>query len=517
MRVIKWRIAYSGKICALFNVRRHCLRINRFNLMRWIAIALIVSAAVLLVFQLIQYSRLRAGFPSGTTIAGIPVGGLNQEQAAERIEQVYNNTLELNYEGQLVHVKPSQLGFELDVDSMVAAADQQRVELPFWSSFWNYLWNKSTQSYETPLVSSIDENRLRVFLIDEIASRYDQNPESSQPLAGTINFQYGTPGIVLDVDKSVPVIERALQSSTDRSAQLVVGSVDPPRPSLENLEILIKQILDQSNFDGLTEIYILDLENREEINFAYELGKDYDPGIAITAASTIKIPIMVSTFKALSEPTPASASTMMEQMVEQSENPPADSLMETYLDPTLGPILVTRDLQALGLENTFLAGHFYIGAPLLQRYLTPANQRLDYDTEPDEYNQTTTADMGMLLDDIYQCAQTGGGSFAAVFPGQISQAECQSMITYLNLNKIAMLLQAGLPDGTQFAHKHGWVVDATDGVIHIMVDAGITFTPGGNYVMVMAMYQPTQLIFDVANVIFARVSTATYNYFNIAR
>ena len=493
------------------------MRTNRFNLLRWIAIMLIVSAAILMVYQVIQFSRIRAGFPSGTTIAGIPVGGLDQEQAAERIEQVYNSTVELVYEGQLIHVKPSQLGFELDVESMVAAADQQRVEMPFWSSFWDYLWNRTSKAYETPLVASIDENRLRLFLMDEIASRYDQNPESSQPLAGTINFQYGTEGIVLDIDKSIPVVERALQSSTERSAQLIVGSVEPPRPSLENLEILIKQILDQAGFDGLTELYILDLENREEINFAYELGNDYDPGIAFTAASTIKIPIMASTFKVLSEPTSQGAITLMEQMIEESENPPADSLMETYLDATLGPIMVTQNLQDLGLENTFLAGHFYNGAPLLQRYLTPANQRLDYDTEPDTYNQTTTADMGMLLDDIYQCAQTGGGSFAAVFPGQISQSECQSMITYLNLNKIAMLLQAGLPDGTQFAHKHGWVVDSTDGVIHVMIDAGIAFTPGGNYVIVMAMYQPTQLIFDVANVLFARVSTATYNYFNIAQ
>jgi hypothetical protein len=29
------------------------------------------------------------------------------------------------------------------------------------------------------------------------------------------------------------------------------------------------------------------------------------------------------------------------------------------------------------------------------------------------------------------------------------------------------------------------------------------------------MYQPTQLIWDIANVLFARISQATYNYFNI--
>ena len=265
----------------------------------------------------------------------------------------------------------------------------------------------------------------------------------------------------------------------------------------------------------MTEVFVLDLDNRSEINFAYEEEVDYDPGIAFTAASTIKIPIMVSTFKRLNEPTPQAAADLMAQMIEKSENPPADQLMETYLDPNIGPIFITQDMQEIGLKNTFLAGHFYLGAPLLQRYLTPANQRQDYFTDPDIYNQTTTSEMGMLLDDIYQCAQTGGGTFAAVFEGDVSQAECQAMITYLTQNKIAVLLQAGLPDGTKIAHKHGWIVE-TDGVIHSIIDAGIVFTPGGNYVVVVAMYQPTQLIFDIANFLSAQISTTIYNYFNIS-
>ena len=71
------------------------MRISRFNLFRWIAIALIVSAAILSVIQLIQFSRLRAAFPSGTLIAGIAVGGLDQQAAADRVRQAYNSTVEL--------------------------------------------------------------------------------------------------------------------------------------------------------------------------------------------------------------------------------------------------------------------------------------------------------------------------------------------------------------------------------------------------------------------------------------
>lgn len=491
------------------------MKFSKFNLFRWISIALVVSATVLLVLQLIQFSRIRAGFSPGTHIAGVAVGGLNQLQAAERITQAYNNPLELIYQDQRIHVKPSQLGFTLKVESMIAAADQQRVTLPFWSSFWEYLWNTPTGAHDTPLSADIEKNRARTFLMGEISSRYDQAPQSSQPVAGSDYFQYGSSGVVLNIENSLPLVESALRSPYNRSVQLVVGEAAPPRPSMENLEVLLKQIIDRENFDGLTEIYVLDLKNRDEINFAYELGDEYDPGIAFTAASTIKIPIMVSSFKRLDEPTPTGAANLIEEMIEESQNPPADELMEFYLAPNIGPVFVTQDMQEIGLENTFLGGHFYDGAPLLNRYITPANTRLDYDTDPDIYNQTTTAELGMLLDDIYQCAQTGGGTFRAVYEDEVTQSECSLMITYLTQNNSPHLFDIGLPDGTQFAHKHGWVTEP-DGVIRTMLDAGIVDSPGSDYVVVAAIYQPTQLISIIADSLSAKLSRAIYNYFNIS-
>jgi len=490
------------------------LKISRINLFRWISIFLLAIAAILLVLQLIQFSRMRAGFPPGTKIGGVAVGGLNQQQAADRLTQVYNSPIELNYNGSLIHVKPAQLGFSIDVPATIAAADQQRVTLPFWSSFWDYLWNRPPKALDIPIRAEIDKNRIRLFLMDEIASRYDQAPDASQPVPGTINFIQGTPGLVLDIERSIPHIEQALQSAEKRTVELIINEIEPPRPTLQNLELVLKQIIDRSRFDGLVEVYILDLQNRKEINFAYEQGVEYEPGIAFTAASVIKIPIMVSTFRHLQEPIQQGALDLIQLMIKESKNPPADQLMQTYLDPNIGPIFVTEDMQAIGLKSTFLGGHFYDGAPLLQRYLTPANQRQDYNTDPDVYNQTTTVEIGILLDDIYQCAQNGGGTFAAVFPNEITPSECQMMIQFLTENKIGTLLQAGLPDGTQFAHKHGWVTEI-DGVIHTMMNAGIVFSPGGDYIISVAMYQPTQLIFNVAEVLFAQISNAAYNYFNI--
>jgi beta-lactamase class A len=491
------------------------MKLQRISLLRWIAIALLVLSAVILVLELVRFSRLRAGFPAGTVIGGIPVGGLDQQQAADRVIEAYNFPIEVHHGGEIFYLKPSSLGFKVDIDTMIASAYQQRVNAPFWSSFWNYLWNRNPAAQETPLAYSIDEKQLKMFLYDEIAARYDNDPEQSQPVAGSTQFKIGTPGKVLDVDASLPFVEAALSSATNRVVNLVVSEIDPPRPSIDNLEVLLKQLIDESAFDGLTEVYVLDLETGKEINFAYENGIDYNPGIAFTAASTMKIPIMVTVFQYLPEPITETAATMMQLMIDKSSNDSSDDLMETYLSPTLGPLIVTDTMQQLGLESTFLAGHFYIGAPLLQRFITPANSRTDYTTDPDPFNQTTTTEMGMLLEDIYQCAQTGGGTFAALFPNEISQNECQTMVTYLTNNKIAVLLEAGLPDGTRIGHKHGWTSDATTGLMYSLIDTGIVFSPAGDYVICVAMYHPVQLIFDKANLLTANISKAVYNYFNI--
>ena len=116
------------------------------------------------------------------------------------------------------------------------------------------------------------------------------------------------------------------------------------------------------------------------------------------------------------------AINLINGMIEESGNDPADWLMEQFIDPFRGPLEVSNDMDALGLENTFLAGHFRLGSPLLVRFETPANSREDVSTDPDDYNQTTLSDIGMLLEDIYQCAQTGGGALVAVFRGDQESA-----------------------------------------------------------------------------------------------
>ncbi len=465
--------------------------------------------------QIASFSRLRAVFPSGMMIADIPVGGLDRQAAAQRLLETYNLPVELHYNENIIHLDPSVVGFELDLESMLAAADLERTRVPFWLGFWDYLWGRQTPPSDIPLRSSFSEERLKTYLSEEISTRYDLPPTPPLPVAGSVDFQQGTLGTSLDVTRAILPIDNALRSISQRIVELPLTRTLPPRPSRENLEILLKQTIDLAEFEGILGFYMLDLQTADEIHFAYQQGVDYpvNPDVAFTTASIIKIPILVSTYRRINETPDAETANLIELMIIESGNETADWLMQREIDPIRAPLLITEDLQTIGLQNTFLAGHFYLGAPVLDLFTTPANSREDISTNPDVYNQTTPSDMGMLLEDIYQCSETGGGALTAAFAGEINQDECKAMISYLTQNKMPSLLEAGIPEGTQIAHKHGWVTN--NGIINLIGDAGIIYTIGGDYVLVIFMYHPVQLIWDPSSGLVGQLSQAVYNYFNL--
>lgn len=487
-----------------------------FSFLRWGSLLLVLVAVVMTVLQLVRFSRMRAYLPAGLTIAGIPVGNLDREQAADRLLEVFTQPIQLTYNQAIIQIDPRTIGFELDLDTMLTAADQVRTQQPFWQAFWDYLWGRPSQETDIPLASTYSEDRLRAYLESEVASRYDQPATAARPVIGTVNFEAGVEGTVLDIDKAMLPIENALHSTTQRMVSLPLERTSPSHPSFANLGVLLQQTIELSSFDGIVGLYLSDLRSGQEIRFTIQQGTEfsYPPDVVFTASSTIKIPIMVSVYRRLGDQISSDISKNLEDMIARSINSASDWLMERIIDPGSGPLLVAKDMQTLGLQNTFLAGYFYEGAPLLDRISTPGNQRTDVDTDPDPYNQTTPLEMGMLLADIYQCASSGNGNLIAAFPGEISQSECQMMIDNLLQDKTARLIEAGLPDGTNIAHKHGWVTDAY-GIIHDMSDAAIIYTPGGNYVLTVFLYDAEQIIFDPANEMVKNISRAVYNYYNL--
>jgi beta-lactamase class A len=468
-----------------------------------------------LVITLVEYNRFTGQtivFPAGSRVADVPVGGLDAAAAEARLAEFYALPLVLVIEGERVHVDPSALGFTMDPAELVAYGMAQ-VEL---ATFWDFLRGHANPSaiVEVPLAATVDEVQVRAFLEEQIVPRYTQLGVAIAPLPGTTNFTIGKPSQHLVVDQAVADIRSALLSPITHQVTVQIEEGELSAVTDETLKAFLRHNIEWIGFDGLVEIYLESMETGRNLQFAIRAGEDVQPGIAFPAASTNKIPIMVSVLRRTPEPTPDAVVTLLNQMIGRSENPPADTLMSVYLDEVRGPLVVSQDMAALGLENTFLAGYFYLGAPLLQLFDTPANTRQDVFLAPDRYNQTAPADIGRLLAAIYDCAENGSGLLIETFPGEITQNKCRLMIDVLAANQIGLLIEAGLPYGASAAHKHGWAPDL-DGQLRFMSDVAIVLTEGGDYVLNIFLHDPDRLDFDQGNRLVARLSQTVYNVFNL--
>lgn len=484
-------------------------------LLRWISLLFIVAAAVLTILQLVSYSRLRNNYPPGLSIAGVPVEGITPNEASQRLLAVYGAPVEMRYNDAVILLDPSLAGFELDMETMLAAADLQRTSSSFWGGFWDYLWNRQGQPVDIPLRANLSEDRLREYLRNEIAARYDQPATPAQPIPGQAGFTPGEPGQELDIERAAQLIDDALRSPTNRTVSLSYIRTTQSRPSLDNLRILLEQIITLNKFTGVVSFYMRDLQTGEKLQFLYANGVQYpiEPDLAFSASSTIKIPIMIAYYTRFGPLLDPEQIALVRSMIDRSENPPADEIMDA-IDNVRGPLVVTETIEQVGYKNTFLAGYFYPGAPLLKVYKTPGNSRTDPFTAPDSYNQTTAAEMGTMLEDLYQCAQLGGGALVAAFPGKITQGSCIQMIDILKANRIGVLIEAGLPEGTQLAHKHGWVSD-NFGVIRDISDVGIIYSPGGTYILSVYANDPVQIVWEQGSAMITQISQVVYNYFNL--
>jgi hypothetical protein len=478
--------------------------------LRYGSITLLLAALALFFFELFLYSRSRAALPHGLTIAGVPVGGLDKTEALQRLLQTYSTPIELHYDDQIILLSPSSIGYRLDTEGMMAAAELVRSGPDFWGGFWDFLWNRPGDEESIPLRAEFSHAQLEAALVD-IAARYDEPPSPAEPVPGSTTFLPGDPGRVLDRERAMELVEAALNASSNRRAQLPVQATGAPRPTFESLATLLKQNIDLAGFDGLAVLYVMDLRSGETMHFAYLNGEEIpvEPDVSFTGGSIIKIGVMVTFFRYFDPPFDAETQGWLEQMMRQSGNDPADWLMDR-IDRAGGPLRVTDTLREMGFESSFLIAYYRLGsAALIPIPRTPGNSRIDIDTDPDQLDQVTASEMGMLLADIYQCAN-GGGTLLALYGGDITPQECQEMLSLMSLNKIGVLIEGGVPDGTRVAHKHGW----TDSPLHSLGDSGIIFSPAGDYVLSLFLWNDQEMIWDPVSRMAAGLSQAVYNYFN---
>lgn len=475
-----------------------------------VGIFFLISSLIITIVEYQHFKGQTVGLPAGSTIAGVPVGGLEAAEAAARLDEVYGQPLNLVINGATVAVDPADLGFQMDSASLVQAALSEVNT----GNFWSLLWNKTSASAVTlPLEASVDEEQLRAYLTQEIEPRYTQPGTPLTPIPNTTNFDLSTSGDGIDLAQAVPAISAALLDPEIGEVTLSVTTSSGGALDWAGLEAFLRHNIAWTGFDGLVEVYLEAMDSGQNLHFATWDGEDVTPDIAFTGASTIKIPIVISIFRHLDEPTPDVVLNLMHEMIVNSENAAADTLMQYYLDQNLGPLIVTEDMQALGLENTFLAGYFYYDAPLLRLIDTPANTRTDIDLDPDVYNQLVVGEIAELMTGIYHCAADGSGLLTETFPGEITQSECQTMVSVFSGLKPLQFIDTTLPPEATVADKYGYVVEL-DGLLHSISDAGIIYTPGGDFVLVISVYHPDWLYEYDGAVVIGRLAQTVYNFFN---
>lgn len=478
----------------------------------FISLGLLFFSGVLTFLSYQRYQAIDRVIPDGSNIGVIPITGLNPDEAMERVRSVYGLPVELDYQGSRIHLDiPDNIDYaalEQELNSRLDAVYGK-------NSFWAYLMGKFTQEpiRIEPVFNPLSES-VREWIKKELVPRYDIMPLSRQP-NGT-GFTAGHEGRRMDVEAALPLIDAARRSLTDRSVSLPVEVLPEGPGNLNNLAVLMKTEIDAWQDEGqITEVFLSDPATGQSFDIARRDRSDLVPEIAFTAASTMKLPIMISSYARMDEAPTAFTMRTLRLMITESKNDQTDWMMENIIGGPLAPYAVTEDLEKLGLTNSFLAGYFYPGAPLLNIFKTEANSRTDINVNPDVYNQTTAADMGILMDALYHCSEDGSGLLTETFPGQITQKECEEMIGLLKDNHLPYLITAGVPDTVPVAHKHGWI-EESDGLLHTMGNIGTVYSPGGDYILSIFTYHPENLIFDEGNTLFTHISSAAYGYFNPA-
>ncbi|MBL8146507.1 MAG: serine hydrolase [Anaerolineae bacterium] len=291
------------------------------------------------------------------------------------------------------------------------------------------------------------------------------------------------------------------------NAAAVLGeSAVPISPEFAALGNQLFALMLAAGFDPATSrigtFFVMNLQTGE----ALSTGTD----IAFSGMSMNKIAILADYYRMLASPAnDVQANTVAQAMV-CSENISTNRMLASIGggNPYRGAESVSAFLDELGLGDSFIFTPFandpFITPEAPMTRVTDVNQQA---AQPDPYNQLTANETGGLLNAIYQCAENDRGPLLDTFPDQFTQTECRQMLHVMSYNKIGSLIEVGIPADVRIAHKHGWIND-THG------DSAVVFSPGGDYIFVVALHNPDWLNFSESAPLIEEMSRTIYNYFN---
>jgi hypothetical protein len=460
----------------------------------------IVAVIVLfLVWQYFDYRTVSHTLPTGMTMAGLTVEGKTREQALNELEVAFATPVEVIYQGERLLLSPDTVELRFDIEQTSANLESVLATQEGFDGFIIHLLHATPEPVDVPVAVTYSEVRLDGFLA-RVSRQFDRPAQSPVPLPNKLIFRAGRSGQELDLEASRALLSAALISAVDRRVELVVKTTDAPSMDIEVLGQMVRSLTEDYPH-VIPGVFIKDLQTGDELMI--------NADVAFSGLSVLKIALLEETYRILEAPLDVEVTDWIsESLGVTSSNFKANLLLQNVVDEGdgyQGAKHLTESMHYLGLRNTFMVAPYDAECP--ETIVTPANSRTDITTEPDVCMQTTPLEMGLLLEMIYQCSQ-GGGSLMVAYPGSFTATECVEMIGWMTQNDFENLIEADLPSGTVVAEKHGF----GDGGPH--ADAGIVFTPGGDFVLVIYLDSPLYLEWAESSTLAANIAKATYNYFN---
>src|SRR5215217_4559523 len=431
-------------------------------------------------------------------VAGVDVGGLAAEDARKKLEGALQPLLlpvELQAGATSTTLKPEQIGLELPLDAMLAAAQAAQ------------------SGARIDLQVTYDQAKLHAAL-EGMATQSDQ-PAAISVISDTkaISRSFALAGgtMAVDVEAAAKLIDERLRSvggarRITLPLMAVGGAASRPAPAQlqEQIELLLK------GWKGTAGVYVYDLASATQI-------AGFNDKTAFTAASTIKVAIMLNLFMNVPKLNDRQTAALKKMIVE-SDNLKANDLLAAAAGGTVtesafkGANQMSAMLADLGLKNTFLYVPFESG-DFIKLYKTkfktgPAKGGEAPFIKASNTLRTTPFEMAQIYIDLEQCSQ-GKGVLLEKYGENLTAARCKEMIGWLETNGDHTRMLSGLPKDAKVAHKSGWIPP------EIQADAGIVRSPGGDFVLAIYMYQPSERYPDTAvKGLLGSVARLVYSYYN---
>ncbi|MFZ1756943.1 MAG: serine hydrolase [Caldilineaceae bacterium] len=483
---------------------------------------------ILSVFPLYtRYKASAAPIPPGVHLGGVEMGRVKDvAEAAALLDARNTEPVAVFYGDRRLILRPEDVEYQVDVTRMISDATRYLDGPDFVDISLRHLLGLEQKRRDVPVYATVNAQKLTAWLTAAAAANdrppqparaipprwqwaaEDNTPDASVGFVGAVRDEWqwsqGAPGQKLLVEASIQPVLDALGSSDRREAHLVLDETPAGPPSLDDLAAVLNSFT--SDFPGFAAIYVQDLMSGEE--------GTVDVDVAFSGMSTMKVAIVTALFSQL-ELAPgehAEFDTVVGQLIDyalgESNNVAANGLLGQigYGDVYAGARRVTEFLHGLGYVNSFIQTG-YDDKSSISQIPTAANQRTDWNTEPDTHLQSTPGEMGRLLADIYYCTQ-GEGKLLSVYPGDLTPEECKTILFYMSHDEFAELLWGGVPrpEDTWLVHKHGFVNDAHS-------DLALIWGPAGPYVLSVYLYRQGWMDWETSNSAMKEISRIVWSFF----